>query len=303
MTRIKRAAWFLLFFVLAPVALGAVEGEAPVPVTIIPKTTGFFKTNFKYMVAGGPSEEVRIPIPFYVILHPQGVVLFDSGLGEDFREQVHGWWAHRLFQLLLPYQFKKSDAAVQQLKRMGIPPEAVRVLVVSHMHLDHVGGLRDFPNATVVVSRTEWESANVGRWRARLRGVMKEQLEGIEKRLRLVDFQPGTAVGPFDASDDLFGDGSLILLPTPGHTPGHESLLVTLGSGKRVFLTGDAVWVRENYLRPAPKSWFIRHFEENCDEAWETTLKIKEFSEKNPDVLIIPGHDPHVWKELPEEMR
>lgn len=272
-------------------------------VIVFPHQTGTITTDFKYMVDGAASESVKIPIPFYVIRHPQGIILFDSGFGEDFRDQVHGWWAHRLFQLLLPYQFKRSDAAVEQLKKIGIPPEAVRTIIVSHLHLDHAGGLRDFPEASIVLSRGEWEHANVGRWLARLRGVMKEQLEGIEKRLWIIDYQPGTAYEPFDASVDLFGDGSLILLSTPGHTPGHQSLLVTTGSGKKVLLAGDAVWARENYTIPAPKGWIIRHLEENADEAWETTLKIQKFSQMYPDVLIIPGHDPHLWKEIPSEIR
>ncbi len=272
-------------------------------VMIFPHKTGTFKTNFKHMVDGAASETVHIPIPFYVITHPQGIILFDSGLGEEFREQVHGWWVHRLFQLALPYEFKKSDAAAEQLKKLGIPPEAVRFIVVSHLHYDHAGGLRDFPNATIVVSRGEWEYANVGRWLARFRGVMTEQLEGIEKRLWIVDYQPGTAYGPFDASGDLFGDGSLILISTPGHTPGHQSLLVTTGLGRRVLLTGDAVWAQENYRVPAPKGWAVRHFEENGAEAWETTLKIQKFSQMYPDILIIPGHDPFLWKQLPSVIR
>ncbi len=78
---------------------------------------------------------------------------------------------------------------------------------------------------------------------------------------------------------------------------------VTFDSGKKVLLTGDAVWLRENYLRPAPKSWFIRTFEENGPEAWATTQKISQFSKENPDVLIVPGHDPFVWKELPPELK
>jgi glyoxylase-like metal-dependent hydrolase (beta-lactamase superfamily II) len=295
MGRIKRAAAFLASCLLLPASLFAAE------VTLAPRTTGTFRTNFKHLVQGGESKPVKLPIPFYVIRHPEGIVLFDSGLGENIREQIHGWWVHRLFQLLLPYRFRKDEAAVNQLKEMGIEPGAVRYIVISHFHYDHVGGLRDFPHATVVVSRAEWEHANVGRWKARFRGVMTEQLQGVESRLWIVDYQPGTSLGPFYGSFDLFGDGSLILVATPGHTPGHQSLLVTLGSGQKIFLTGDAVWVRENYNWPAPKSWMVRFLEEKADQAWETTLKIRKFREENPDVFIIPGHDPNLWPELPSE--
>lgn len=99
------------------------------------------------------------------------------------------------------------------------------------------------------------------------------------------------------------GDGSLLLLSTPGHTPGHQSLLVTLGSGKKVLLAGDAVWVRENYEKPAPKGWKARLIEEDDEEAWRTTLAIRQFHEDYPEVMIIPGHDPHLWSELPEVLQ
>ncbi len=293
----RSRGWGLVLLLFLSTPLPAVAEE----VSILPLASGTFRTNFKYMVDGGESKSIKIPIPFFVIRHPQGVVLFDSGLGENFRDQVRGWWVHRLFQLLLPYQFKRSDAAIYQLGKMGIRPEEVGHIIVSHLHYDHAGGLRDFPQATVVVSRGEWEHANVSRWRAQLRGVMTEQLEGVGKRLWIIDYQPGTAYGPFDASLDLFGDGSLTLLSTPGHTPGHQSLLVTLGSGRKVLLTGDAVWVRENYQKPAPKGWMVRTFEEKGDEAWETTLKIRKFSEENRETTIIPGHDPNLWPQLPEK--
>jgi N-acyl homoserine lactone hydrolase len=293
----SRSAWLaLLLACLWTPALRAVEG-----VSVLPRVAGVFRTNFKYMVAGGASEAVKIPILFYVIRHPKGLVLFDSGLGTEFPDQVNGWWAHRLYQRTLPYEFDPSQAAVVQLKAMGYAPEDVKYIIVSHLHYDHAGGLRDFPMATIVVSRAEWENASVGRLRARFRGVMKEQLVGVEGRLELVDYRTGTAFGPFKASFDLFGDGTLLLLSTPGHTPGHQSLLVTTGSGKRVLLTGDAAWVRENYLWPAPKSLLVRLAEESS-EAWASTLAIHDFAERNPDVLIIPGHDPHLWKDLPSEI-
>jgi glyoxylase-like metal-dependent hydrolase (beta-lactamase superfamily II) len=154
--------------------------------------------------------------------------------------------------------------------------------------------LRDFPAAKVVVSRREWENADVGRWKARFRGVMSETLAGVRERLLLVD----------DDRYDLFGDGALVLLSTPGHTPGHQSLLVTTESGRRVLLTGDAVWVEENYRKPAPKSWIVAHLEESdADQAWASTLAIRRFAEENPEALIVPGHDPKVWEALPAEIR
>jgi glyoxylase-like metal-dependent hydrolase (beta-lactamase superfamily II) len=289
-SRIALAAAVCLLFFARP--LGALEG-----VMIQPKNCGFFLTDRKYMVAGAASEKVRIPIPFYVIRHPKGVVLFDTGLGTEFTAQLQGWWLHRFFQWTLPYEFDPANAAVAQVRAMDIDPKDVAFIVVSHLHYDHAGGLRDFPKATVVVSRAEWEKSDVSRWLARFRGVMSETLEGLKSRLLLLDFSG-------DSSFDLFNDGALVVLFTPGHTSGHQSLLVTTGSGRKVLLTGDAVWLRENYQKPAPKSWIIRHLEEyDADQAWTSTLFIRDFAEKNPDALVVPGHDPDLWEELPAEIR
>lgn len=269
--------------------------------SLSPRSTGFFSANFRHMAAGAPSEAVKLPIPFYVIRHSRGVVLFDSGLSLEFPGQVQGWWLHRWFQKILPFTLKEEETAVRRLEKMGIKPEDVKMIVVSHLHYDHSSGLQDFPNAKVVLSKAEWENSRVGRTRALFRGILKEALKGVENRLQLVEYAETTAVPPFEGSYDLMGDGSLMLLSTPGHTPGHQSLLVTLASGKKILLTGDAVWVRENYLESKPKSWIIRHFEEKAGRAWKTTLEIKQFHEEHPEVEIIPGHDPHLWPELPVE--
>lgn len=261
------------------------------------------------MVAGGKSEEIKIPIPFYVIRHPKGIILFDAGLSREFPDQEKSWWAHRLepvhrlFQRLLPSEFKPAESAADQLIKMGISPEEVKFIILSHLHYDHSSGVQDFPNARIVVSKKEWERSQVNRWRARLRGIMLEPLKNLKERVQTVDFLPESQWGPFDGSDDLFHDGSLILLFTPGHTPGHQSLLVTFRSGRKILLTSDAVWVQENYLWPTPKGWFVRNFEEDRNKAWETTLKIRKFHEEHPEILIIPGHDPHLWIKLAPEYR
>lgn len=277
-----------------PLAAGVTE--------VIPFSTGTFSVDYKNMIDGGESRKIEIPIPFYLIRHSkEGVILFDSGLGTRFTEEVRRSWLNRLLQLPLPYHLKEDEPAVRQLQKIGIPPEAVRTIIISHLHFDHAGGIRDFPNATVIVSQKEWDHATPA-WGsgtlARLRGYIQEQFEGIKPRLGLVNYSPAATRGPFEASYDLFGDGSLILLSTPGHTPGHQSLLVTRDDGRKILLTGDAVWVTAGYEKPAPKGWLIRNFEESKEKAWETTTAIHHFHRENPNVLIIPGHDPDLWPQL-----
>ncbi len=284
----------LLILFLCPI--GLLAG----PVTIRPLSTGSFETSYANLVQGGRGGKVRIPIPFYLIDHPKGMILFDSGLGTRFEEEVKGWWVNRLLAPLLPHHLMPTAPAVRQLSRLGIAADRIQAIIVSHLHFDHAGGLRDFPEAEVVVSRREWDSIPTGRFAARIRGIMKEQLTGIH--VREIDYSASSQFGPFEGSFDYLGDRSLILLSTPGHTPGHQSLLVTLGSGKKVLLTGDAVWVGEGYKRPAPKGWLVRTLEEESDISWRTTQAIHEFHRENPDCFIVPGHDPGLWPTLAQTL-
>ena len=257
-------------------------------------TTGSFKTNYAFMVSGGEWKSVRIPIPFYVIRHPQkGLILFDSGLGKEFVSQEQSWWVHRLANSLLPLEFdSQKDPAALQLAREGIDPQDVRYIIISHLHYDHAGGLRDFPNAKIVVSREEWTQAYVDRWKARGRGVMSKQLEGLAHRLELVDYSKGVPFENFEKTVDLFQDGFLRVIFTPGHTPGHQSLLLTPPQGQPILFTGDAAWAMENIEKPAPKSWIVRTFEEESSSAWKSLQELHIFFKKHPEVKIVTGHQP-----------
>ena len=120
------------------------------------------------------------------------------------------------------------------MSALGIPPEDVRWVVLSHLHTDHAGGLAPFASAEVIVPRLEWERASGVR--GRVRGYLPQEWPaGLAPRL--VDFE-APPVGPFAGSHDVVGDGNLLLVPTPGHTPGHAALLVR-GESQTWLLGGD----------------------------------------------------------------
>lgn len=170
-----------------------------------------------------------LPVNVFAVEHPSGVCLFDAG--QTARAGLPGhfppWYP---FFRLARFELGAEDEAVAQLARVGIAPSQLRWIVLSHLHTDHVGGLADVATggAAVVVARAEWEPATG--LTGRLRGYLPQYWPSQVKPL-LVEpgHEPATGV-------DLAGDGSLVVLATPGHTAGHVSLLVRAGT--RTFLLG-----------------------------------------------------------------
>ena len=182
---------------------------------------------------GGWSEET-LPVNVFLVHHPAGLCLFDAGqTARAARPGYHPAW--HPFLRLARFELRPEDEAAAQLVPHGVDPAAVRWVVLSHLHTDHVGGVGAFAGAEVIVSRAEWErSRGPG---GRLRGYLPQHWPLPEPVL--VDLA-GPPVGPFAGSFDVAGDGRLVLVPTPGHTPAHVALIVRDGPGSGgSFLGGD----------------------------------------------------------------
>ncbi|MFO7572685.1 MAG: MBL fold metallo-hydrolase [Gaiellaceae bacterium] len=185
-------------------------------------------SGIRRYLPGGWSTKT-LPVHAYLVLHPEGGCLFDTG--QSARAAVPGYvprW--HPFLRLARFELSPADEV-----RASIEPGSVRWVVLSHLHTDHVGGLDAFADAEVFVSREEWRRATG--LAGKLRGYLPQHWPtGLEPRL--VDFA-GPPIGPFVASHDLVGDGTLLLVPTSGHTPGHMSLVVRDARGGHL-LAGDA---------------------------------------------------------------
>lgn len=173
---------------------------------------------------GGWSEDT-LPVNVFAVEHPAGICLFDAGQAAQAAQAGYfpRWYP---FFRLARFELGPEDEAGAQLARIGLPPEDLRWVVLSHLHTDHAGGVAGVArDAELIVSRTEWERARGAG--GRLRGYLP-QYWPAKLQPRLVD-----------GSLDLAGDGSLVVFPTPGHTPGHISLLVEAGA-QTYLLGGDA---------------------------------------------------------------
>jgi N-acyl homoserine lactone hydrolase len=175
--------------------------------------------------------KVEIPYFFYVIAHPKGNVLFDTGghpeLVNDPRARLGD--AADAFEVTM----EEGDDVVSQLQAAGFPPQGISHVVLSHLHYDHAGGIEFFPEATFYAQRRELEFAH---W---------PPIYQREIYVR-ADFDHPVEWVELEGDHDLFDDGTVLLFPTPGHTAGHQSMLVRLEGGRAVILVADAAYLPRN---------------------------------------------------------
>ncbi len=223
----------------------------------------------------GLEGRLRVPVPAYRIEHPRGTVLFDTGMHPDVARDPEG----RLGFLAKVFEVEMSDddPVARQLALRDTDPERVDLVIVSHLHFDHAGGLATVPNADLVVQRREWEAA------------LDPEL-ARQNALDPKDFDHGHRVRQVDGEYDVFGDGSVVCLPTHGHTPGHQSLLVRTDDGDAV-LTGDACYLRRTLAeRHLPN---VVHDEAGMLDSLERLARLEKAGAR-----IYFGHDPEFWAEL-----
>jgi N-acyl homoserine lactone hydrolase len=157
----------------------------------------------------------------YLIKHRQGWLLWDTGLADAVAAMPEGL---RPSDPRAVYWHRPKTLAAQ-LEQLGLKPSDIKYVAVSHSHPDHIGNVAMFPQSMLLVQKAEYE------WPA-----------PAGPR-----FKPELPVTRLEGDHDVFGDGSVTILSTPGHTPGHQSLLVKLPKTGAVLLSGDAAHFKENW--------------------------------------------------------
>ena len=182
-----------------------------------------------------------LPITAWLIEHPDGPILVDTGETPNVAQP--GYFdcdpgTRFVYERLLRFDVPSGIGAA--LRAHGVPPEEVRTVALTHLHSDHAGGLSDLANASFLLSQAEMDYPPQGalpcRWPATFRPTPVAYGDG--------------AAGAFDRSHALTADGAVLLVPTPGHTRGHQSVLVRGGSGEAV-LAGDASFSLDQVRRRA----------------------------------------------------
>jgi glyoxylase-like metal-dependent hydrolase (beta-lactamase superfamily II) len=234
-------------------------------------------------------ESFWAPVAVAVLRHPRhGVVLVDAGLS---REQTHPFRYYSVREGGLnsgiwrdsQNRISAEGDLAEQLARIGIAPSEVAHVVVTHLHEDHVGELRRFPQATVHVSRLEWED--------RARVSYTPSFDAVRSWHHFA-YEHG-ALGPFEASHDLFGDRSVVLLPTPGHTMGHTVVLAQLEESAAL-VTGDALYTLR-HLDPEALASF-NYFGPQGLATWQDSVRrIAALAGARDDLALVVPHDPFAY--------
>jgi glyoxylase-like metal-dependent hydrolase (beta-lactamase superfamily II) len=222
------------------------------------------RTQQRTLIDGGSRDEIRIPVPAWLVRHERGDVLFDAGLHPDLADGPESLGS--LATLFTP-ELEADGTVGPRLEQLGVDPAGPLTVIVSHCHFDHVGGLCELPNARLVVQRDEWRAAT------------GDSTAGYDRSL----FDIGHDVTLIDGAEDLFGDGTITTLPTPGHTCGHQSLRVITADGT-VVLTADAC-----YFAHTLDDGMLPPFAFDHDRQRASLDLIR--AERAAGAAIVPGHD------------
>ncbi len=231
-----------------------------------------------YIPEADRDEYVDSPVPVFLVKHPEGNVLFDTGPNPEVFEDPAAVWGG-LAKAFLPIGDKESGI-VAQLKKIGLAPGDVKYVVNSHLHFDHAGGNRFFPDATFLVSALEMECAR------------RPELEG--KGYFSSDWDIPLDYHPLEGAFDIFDDDRLIIHPMPGHTPGHQGMLIRLDKTGPIILAGDATPCHENF-----EQRLISRNNLDDEQARMTIDRLHEMVACEKAVVIY-GHDQREWERLKE---
>jgi N-acyl homoserine lactone hydrolase len=236
MTRTHRAARLCALLFTAALAAGhLVNASAEGTIKLYQVSSGVLELDKGWMTAmRDVGKKIKVPVAMYIIDHPRGLVVYDTGNNVAVSDgQCESYWG-KLCGAFLPIQ-KREEVIDRQLEKFGYKTSDVKYLVLSHMHLDHAGNMEMFPNATIVVQKVEMKTA----W-------WPEKFQAAAFVLGDFDDARNFNYLELEGDFDLFGDGSVVVLDTKGHTQGHQSLMVKLQNTGALFLAGDAVYTPEN---------------------------------------------------------
>jgi len=242
-----------------------------------------------YLQNGAPmTPQIQVPVGFFVVTHPKGNVLFDTGNNDKIITDPSYWGA--AFQALKPVN--TPDVAIDvQLQKIGLKPDDIKYVVLSHLHLDHGGNVGKFLNSTVIVQKSEIQNAF---WPEIGTGANYFIGDVLPLRSPNTDQPNAVKMVQLNGDMDLFGDGALVVKRWVGHTPGSQMMTVRLKNKGLTILTGDNVYFRENVEKSLPPSIGLAYSPSGILSAYEW-IRYEMATEKAD---FFTAHDPDTFKAM-----
>lgn len=231
---------------------------------------------------------IVVPVGFFVVKHPKGNVVFDTGNNDRIITDPAYWGDS--FKALKPVN--TPDVAIDtQLQKIGLKPDDIKYVVVSHLHLDHGGNVAKFPKSTIVVQKDEIRNAF---WPEP--GTGGPYFIGDYLPLRKANADNPNAVNmlQLNGDQDLFGDGTVVVKRWVGHTPGSQMLTVKLKNTGTVILTGDNVYFKENVTKNLPPNIVLAYSPSGILSAYEWIRQVMATEKAD----FMTAHDPDAYKAM-----
>ncbi len=274
-----------------PLVAAALPAAASPPgMAIFQLPTGITHRSAGFAYRGGSFTDARdFAMTAVLVKHPRGDVLIDTGFGRDIDAQFG------LMPLFFRWStsYERFSSAADQLAAVGYDRTRLRAMLLTHAHWDHTSGLADFPGTPVWVTADERRFIANGGW------VTAVARSATGARYEEYGFEGGPYLG-FDRSHDVYGDGAIVVVPAPGHTPGSVIVFVTLPEGTRYALVGDLVWQREGISEREERPWLQRTLADtDAEGVRDHVLRMAALAARFPEIVIVPAHDARAFAAMP----
>ncbi len=273
-----------------PLAADALPpASPPAAMAVFALPTGVTHRTAAFGYRGGSFFDARdFAMTAVLVKHPRGDLLIDTGFGRDIDTQVR----------VMPFFFKVStsyeriQSAAERMAMVGYDRANLKAVLLTHAHWDHTSGLPELAGTPVWVTADERRFIADGGWITAI-------ARGTNARFVEYGFDGDAYLG-FVRSHDVYGDGAIVVVPAPGHTPGSVIVFLALPSGKRYALVGDLVWQREGISQREERPWLQRMLADADQQAVrDNILHMAAIAARFPEISIVPAHDARAFAEMP----
>lgn len=266
------------------------KNRSPASMAVFRVPTGVIHRTAAFAYRGGSFSDKRdFAAIAALVKHPRGDVLIDTGFGRQIAAQFASMPG--FFRAITHYEH--SASAADRLQRAGCDVRALRGILLTHAHWDHVSGIPDFPGLPVLLTQPERSFITNG-------GASTALVRSFEDvRYELYDFEGGPYLG-YTRSHDLHGDGSIVVVPAAGHTPGSVIVFVTPPEGPRFVFVGDLIWQLDALSRREERPWFSRAMvDSERDGVRQNLSQLAALAARFPDLVVVPAHDQRGFAKMP----